>query len=290
MATPTAQRIEQQEEVVVKAPPAKEHVPITPIGTIREAAQAAAEAYAPDEVEQHARTIMAAWAAKMKRRTRLYVKQARELVRSEKLELAGPITQTTPPYPWWNLLIAGPYQPDPAGGGPYMPHKIFEPSEQAFLIGGLWLNPEPINWSPAGPSAAELMAGYDLTIRFETINLTTVQKGPSPGSVNMNPIFGWPDGDPDFKTFRVDLGPNIFPLPPQGQPYLYELNVTADVTGPAPQSMAGFATWVFDPDEEPSVWPPPTLPSDFPPAEWLLWWWPQHWQFERPIRLLVYRR
>lgn len=280
MAAQVKEKVGYQEEVAVKAA----------VGTVREAAEAAAEAYATDEIEKHAQAIMEAWAAKMKSLTRQYTKRARELARGKGSRLAGPITQTSPQYPWWNVLIAGPYQPEPASGGPYMPHKIFTASEEAFMIGGVWLNPEPINWSPPGPSAADLMAGYDLTIRFETINLTSVAAGPNLGPIEMKPIFDWPDGDPDFKTFRVDLGPGIFSEPPQGRPHLYELNVTADITGPAPQAMAGFATWVFDPDEEPSIWPLPTWPSDFPPIEWFLWWWPQHWQFERPARFLVYKR
>jgi hypothetical protein len=91
----------------------------------------------------------------------------------------------------------------------------------------------------------------------------------------MNPLFA--SGPfPWLKLFSMNLGPGVFPPPPQGQPVLYELNVTADVTGPAPEPFAGFCTWVFDPDSEPATWPP-TLPAVGP-----------HWQYEIRMRFMTY--
>lgn len=257
-------------------------VHVGPVGTVREAAQAAAEAYAPDELEKHAQAIMDGWAAKMKKLTDEYTRRATALARGEGLEEAEPWTPTFPwPYPWWNILIAGPFQPAPLPGGPFLPHKIFQPNEPAFVVGAIWMNPASINWWPPGPSAAAVMGAFDLTIRFETFNLTTVADGPDPGPIQMNPIGLWPFGPPWFRQFWQSIGNGFFPAPPQGQPHLYEMNVTADVSGPVPQAFAGYSTWVYDPDLEPGVWPPFIPGVTRPPV------WP-HWQYDIPARFLVY--
>jgi hypothetical protein len=144
-------------------------------------------------------------------------------------------------------------------------------------MGAIWMNPAPINWFPPGPSAAAVMGAFNLTIRFETINLTNVTDGPDPAPVVMAPLGAWPIGPPWLKLFFVPIGGGVFPAPPQGQPHLYEMNVTADVSGPVPQDFAGYATWVFDPDLEPAIWPPFIQPPVFP-----------RWQYDIPMRFLVY--
>jgi hypothetical protein len=253
----------------------------TPASTVRQAAHAAAEVYAPNELEKHAQAIMEAWTAKMKKLTDEYTRQATALARGEGLELAGPITLTAPlPYPWWNILLAGPYQPAPLPGGPYLAHKIFQPNEPALMVGAIWLNPAPINWWPPGPSAADVMGAFDLTINFEAMNLSLVNAGAAVPAITMSPI-GNQFGPSWFKPFWMSIGSGHFPAPPQGRPHLYELNVTADVSGPVPQAFAGFCTWVFDPDMEPAIWPP-FIPDVSRPMAFA------HWQFERPARFMVY--
>ncbi len=247
--------------------------------TVAEAASAAAEMYTRDEFEKHASFIAEAWGAKIKKQTNLYVQKALALSRGERLEEAGPVTPTLPvAYPWWNILLAGPFQPGaPTPGGPYLPHKIFRAAEPAFMIGGIWMNPAPINWGPPGPSAADMMGALNLSIRLETINLTSVTNGPDPAPVLMAPIGAQP-GPAFFKTFVVPVGGGFFPAPPNGQPHLYELNCTADVTGPVlGLPFAGFSTWLFDPDFEPAIFPPPLMPGV-----------PQMWQHDIPARFLVY--
>jgi hypothetical protein len=250
--------------------------------TVREAAEEAATKFAPDAINEHAKALMDSWAGVLKRATDQYTKTA--IAETRKYRTGGvakldaePATPTFPiPYPWWNILVAGPYQPAPLPGGPYLPHKIFQPTEPAFVLGAIWMNPAPINWFPPGPSAADLMGAFDLTIRFEAINLTTVADGPDPVPIVLSPL-GAAFGLPWLKLFFVSIGSGHFPAPPNGQPHLYEMNVTADVSGPVPQSFAGYSTWVFDPDTEPAVWPPFIRPPVFP-----------HWQYDIPMRFLVY--
>jgi hypothetical protein len=249
----------------------------SPAGTVREAAESAAQEYAADETEKHAQAIMDAWAARMKALNnelgKALAKARDEGVAEAEAE---PWTPAWPwPYPWWNILIAGPFQFVPFDA--FLPHKIFQPDEAAFVVGAVWMNPFGIGWNPFNPSAATLMGAFDLTIRFETINLTTVADGPDPAPIEMNPIGGW-FGPPWFKLFWKSIGSGFFPSPPQGQPHLYEMNVAADVSGPVPEPFAGYSTWVFDPDLEPAMWPPYIRPGTAP-----------HWQYDIPARFLVYR-
>ena len=190
---------------------------------------------------------------------------------------AGPVAPGFPPYPWWNILTAGPYQPFAAVG----PNKNMQAGNFAFMAGALWLNPAGILWGPP-PSAAQVMGAFDMQINFETFNLSTGLPGPAIPPIVMNPIGAWV-GPPWFKMFSQLLGPGVFPVPDQGRPHLYELNVTADVSGPVPQPFfAGYSTWVFDPDIEPAVWPP-FIPGWSRPAT------PPHWHYNNPCRFLVYR-
>jgi hypothetical protein len=249
------------------------------VSSVREAAAYAAESLPPGEPQKHAEAIMAAWQAKIKEQTDKFVKEATRIARKpgEIVEsLAGPITTTTPLYPWWNILIAGPFQPAPAPGGPYLPNKIFRPGESAFCIGAVWLNPAPINWAPPGVSAALMMSALNLTIRFNAINLNTATPGPALPAVVMAPL-GAAGPLPWLKFFTAILGPGVFPVPPEGSPVLYELNVTADATGPGSTPFAGYCTWVFDPDIEPPIFPPFLLPG-VPPT----------WQYDIPMRFMTY--
>jgi len=238
------------------------------------------EGYQLDEEQNTAvKTVMDAWTAKMETLTNTYVKEATAVAKGKAVveTEAGPVAATAPLYPWWNLLMAGPFQPFVGVG----PQKNFTPGQFAFVLGALWINPAPINWFPPGPSAAAIMAGWNMRINFNTINLTTVAAGPAIPPVNMNPI-GPRFGPPWFKPFIRLLGPGVFPVPPQGSPTLYEMNVTADISGPVPLPLfAGYSTWVFDPDAEPATWPP-WIPGVSRPAV------PPQWQYDIPMRFLVY--
>lgn len=270
-----------EKEVVLRANPLK---------SVREAAVEAMDEFPLDQPDKHAKKLMEAWAARLKFDTDQFGKKASSIAARIAQEAkmgqsgvakaaTGPVTGV-PPYPWWDIVIAGPFQTPPAPGGPFLPNKIFVPNEPAFCIGAVWLNPFPINWAPAGPSSAVVMNAFNLTINFSIINLVAVTAGPNPASVIMAPLGGWPFSPfPWLHLFFLPLGPGIFPMPLEGQPVLYEMNVTADVAGPVPGlPFAGFCTWVFDPDFEPATWPPaipPVVPG---------------WQYDIPMRFMTYRQ
>jgi hypothetical protein len=173
-------------------------------------------------------------------------------------ELAGPINFPAglPPYPWWNLVMAGPLQPlGPGASGPFAPHKIIRAGEPAFMLGAIWRNPAPINWTPAGPSAEMMMAALTMSVQFQTFNLTTGVVGPTftpatiPSPLGFGPVI----------PFGVSLS---FPAPSDGQPQLYEINLVADVSGPvAGMPFAGYSTWHFDFDVEPPFLSLPAVPA-----------------------------
>jgi hypothetical protein len=264
-----------------------------PSGSVSEAAALAAETFGPDEVKEQAAAIAEAWKVKLSEQTLQYTKAALALARKsraphteEEPELAEPwawVGGGLPPYPWWNVLLGGPYQPGISPGpfagppGPYAPHKIIAANEWAFMITAVWRNPAGINWNPMNPSSAIMMGALNLNLWFETINLTNCVNGPDFG-----PFVYAPLGGGFINVGFVLFPPGAFAAPPNGKPALYELNMTADVAGPiAGLPFAGFATWVYDPDLEPAIWPPPFfIPPGFPAMP--------HWQFERPARFMVY--
>ena len=208
---------------------------------------------------------MDAFVASLKDRTEQYVKRAMEKAKtgpsSVELEIGGPIGQVYPLYPWWNLLIVGPFQT--TGGVQLLPRKILRPGT-SLIWALLWRNPAPIDWVAGNPSAAEIMNGRDFSLWAEMINLTNVTDGPDIQIVGSFSVGNYLD------AYALYFNP---PTPVQGKPDLYEVNVTLDITEDS-QPMAGFATWVFDLDTEPGFLGLPTVPA--------------HWHYEKPMRFLVY--
>ena len=257
-----------REEVVAKAAPEEDM--IQPTDTVREAAYAAAETYAPDEVEKHAQVILDAWVAKVKEQTREYTRDAMARVNQKRetvaqggagiAELAGPISTAPllPTYAWFDLFCAGPFQFAP--GAAFLPHKVINVTEISFMLGILWRNPAPINFIPGNPAAAAVMAALDFTVWFEGMNLTTVTNEGDLGPFVFSPI-----GGGFINAFFALITPGALPVPPQGKPNLYELNMTVDVTGPglvpATLPFSGYATWQFDPDGTPPTLLPGTVPT-----------------------------
>lgn len=245
-------------------------VPVAPsgaAGTIRQAAEAAAEVYAPTEVEKHAQVLIQAWEARLKEQTRNYVRKAMEQHRKGP-EIAEPMVPVFPPYPYWGLFMAGPFQPLGAANGPFLPNKMIRADDPAFMLYAIWRNPGCVSWACPGPSACELMGGWEAQLWMRLGNLTTWSAGPAHGPINVTlenyptcASFGWV--------------PLTLPAPPDGQPDLYEINTTVDITGPGTVSFAGFATWAFDPDIDMLT---PLLGTG------------PHWQFEVPVRFMVYTK
>ena len=219
--------------------------------SVREAAEAAAEMYGPTKIENHARVIGEAWKAKLHEQSKIYVKKLTELTRkpqghgnSEEPEAAGPITLPPIPYPWWNLRVAGPFQPV-APLGPFLPSKMIRHNEPAFMLVAFWCNPAPLPRGP-NPSAAQIMSPFRCQLRLETINLSAIANGPD---------FVPPDfqlGGSIVTVVPVPISPDAFSAPADGKPTLYEMNATANILGPTPglASFAGFSTFDYDPDTE----------------------------------------
>ncbi|MDJ0693010.1 hypothetical protein [Mastigocoleus sp. MO_188.B34] len=207
---------------------------------------------------------------KLTKQTDEYTKRAMAMARGEGLEIAEPISIGGPvPYPWFNVILAGPFQPL-LPGGPFLPQKVIRAGEPAFMIGIVWRNPVGVNWDPTAPQANVLMAAYNLRVWLETCNVTTCGNGPDFGPINFAPLGGG--------FLNGFIQPINFPVPQQGRPNLYEMNLTADVSGPVGGlPFAGYATWVFNPDLEPAIFPPFIRPGV-----------PPHWDYDKPARFLVY--
>jgi hypothetical protein len=171
-------------------------------------------------------------------------------------------------YPWWNILVLGPFQAV-APGGPFRPSKIIRTGEDAFMIVVLWRNPVPLPGGP-NPSAAQIMASYEWEVRGETINLSDVTDGPDLAPATGTFGAGFVD------AFLMPIPPGTFPVPAEGRPLLYELNFVMDIKGVGPglPPFAGYATWVFDPDTEPPFLFVPEAPAGL--------------QHDIPVRFLVY--
>lgn len=216
--------------------------------TVAEAAYAAAEAFAPDEIEKHAQALADAWASKLTLQTKTYTKQLSAMARNEtKIEAAEPITMLgAVPYQWWNLLLAGPFQ---AGvpTGPFLPRKIISATEACFFLVALWRNPAPLG---GGPSAANVMSAYNYRVWLQASDITTMAPGPNtPLPAVGSFVFG-----PGF----INIHPRVFPPGTfagavQGRPELYEMSALVDILGPGIglPAFAGYSTWVLDPDTEP---------------------------------------
>lgn len=212
----------------------------------------AAEAEAPvAEVEAELQEIMASYQKTLGQATEVYKAQVAELEASALKAakeasplIAGPVSRFFGiSYPWWNLLVLGPFQ-RVAPLGPFSPSKIIRHGEPAYMIAALWRNPRPM---PGGPnlSAAQIMAPFSYRIRGEMMNLSSVTDGP-----DFRPINGtFGPGFTNIHTVRIPA----LPAPADGRPNLYEVNFTVDLLGPASglPPFAGYATWVYDPDVEP---------------------------------------
>lgn len=174
-------------------------------------------------------------------------------------EFAGPVYATG--FTYWNILTYGPYQT--IGNPPYLPQKIVAAGQPFTMWSLIWVNQS----APSGTSlpASVVLGGRPYTVRFESIDLSTVSQGPNFTQANVfaSPAqqFTWVQ----WNAIAPDPGPN---------PHLYEVNITMDVTLGG-QPFAGFSTWHYDPDTEPAFL---GMPQRGP-----------EWQHERPARFLVYR-
>jgi hypothetical protein len=183
--------------------------------------------------------------------------------------LTDPVTENffVPPYNWWDMFLVGPFQFTGGPAGPFLANRVIKAGELAFYIAVVWRNPAPIGWAYAGPSSATMMSPLNLQVRLESSNMSTMTDGPDFVPAALAPL-----GPGPIDAFVV---PVSFPAPPQGEPHLYEINMTADVSGPVPGiPFAGYSTWVLDYETE--------LPFLFLPAG------PIGLKHDVPSRVLVY--
>lgn len=219
---------------------------------VNQVAKTAAMQY-PNDMDAQIDQIAAAWEAKLTHQV-----QANQQGNVTPLA-AEPIGPGF--YQWWNVLVAGPFQAIGPGGA-FAPNKIIRGNEPAFLLAAIVRNPAPLPGSPVGPSAAQIMAGFDYCVRTTVGNVTTWQPGPA--QATQNGTFG--GGFIDI--LRFDL--QGLPQPADCQPNLYEANLVMDIDGPVAglPPFAGYATWVLDPDYElPDLLTPgqgPRLQHDIP--------------------------
>ncbi|MCI0496482.1 hypothetical protein L0Z72_15870 [candidate division KSB1 bacterium] len=221
----------------------------------------------PEEIKLKVEAIKSEWVTSLNDRTLAWGKKIQQIRRAEQpgLEWGEPITQVN--FPWWDVLVAGPFQFPNAVLGPYKPSKIIADGELAVMIVALWRNPAA---GTVGVPPATLMGGRPYTLNFELMNITTVS----------NVIFPQVTGVfTSFPSSFIDIHVVAFmPTSPSGEghPDIYEMNVTCDLTGPGNLPMAAFASWVYDPDTEPAFLFLPTMPAGM--------------RHERPIRFMVYTR
>lgn len=175
-------------------------------------------------------------------------------------EAMGPILASG--YQYWNLLTMGPFQF--MGNPPYRPRKIVAAGEHCLMLAFLWIN--PANSDGGGLPGTVVLGDRTYRLRFESMNLTHVTNGPD---MTFTGKFDSPAPIlTDFRWWMPTADPGI-------NPAHFEVNVTMDITVHG-QPFAGFSTWHYDPDAE--------LPwLQIPVA-------PAHWQFERPARMLIYRK
>lgn len=221
----------------------------------------------PEEIQKYADTL----AEKFKTRSKIYVKNAKELKREGPKEIfvseEAPVNDTSwwPPYPWWNIFLVGPIQWVKEDPESLKPAKILVYGKDIYFIVFVWRNSAGIKWT-GGPSAQRLMSGQPFRINFEIINLTKVQQGSEP-----EPAIS--DTFSDFLQWYVVKLP-VQTQPSRERPDLYHLYATIDLSGQQEQQMSGFSTWLFEPEIEPVWW---MLPSQTPklqmdvPAQFMIY-------------------
>ena len=216
----------------------------------------------PLELNERYKSILDAYTQKMNERIDQNAKMAIALAEEGSridIEAGEP---TGRGYKFWDIFVVGPIQLDIPQ---FKPGKIIAGGEDVFFLTTVATNPLLINGDL--PSATTLMAGKSYRLRLETMNLTNVAPGPFISIARTFPV-----GVP-AQTFLLGIK---LPMPQEGRPELFEINVTADVTDNTQQPMAAFATHILDIDVDPGF---PLTPPRGP-----------HLHIEQPLRCLCYKK
>lgn len=166
----------------------------------------------------------------------------------EKSLTGPPSAEIAEPLNWWDLYAFGPFQPGaqsvpPAGftPGPLLPHQVIRRGEKAYVAAVLLLNPI----GPSVPSALDILSNFGLPyeVTYGTGELKRWQ--PAPDSLQYESKGNYLEPG---RAFYVD----VFEFKAD-EPGLYEMNICARIFGcnglTAPP-FSGFATWVYDPDDD----------------------------------------
>jgi hypothetical protein len=209
---------------------------------------------AEEEIDPEVQSMMDALEAQVSEKIEAYNKRLASLEAATAVHPAG--------YQTWNCLLMGPFQNLGTPLNPNRPQKVIAGGRPAYMSAAVWVNQAPP--SVGGFPASIILGGRDYNLRFETVDLTAVVRGPSR---TYPKTFASPAVQLNWQTWEFT------PPDPGPTPHIYEVNLTMDVTL-SNQPFAGFATWHFDPDSE--------LPFHIFPGQ------PAGWAFERPARFLVY--
>jgi hypothetical protein len=150
---------------------------------------------------------------------------------------------------------------------PYEPSRIIAGGEDAIIWAAVFINPAVDVLQGFAVPATVQLAGRDLRVRLEQVNLSTVTDGP-----DQTFILNLPSPAPSLLWFPFQFTA----ADPGNDPALFEANITVDIADPA-QPYAAFATHHVSVDAEPAfLWVPPE----------------PGWQLLHniPLRYLVYRK
>ena len=172
--------------------------------------------------------------------------ESQVLAKLEQLLASPPQLEIAEPLNWWDIYAFGPFQPGasavpPAGfAGPLLPHQVIRKGEEAFVATIIILNPV----GPSIPSAVDILSNFGLPYEVEYITGDLKRWDPAPASLQRV--------NHGVLVPNVAVYVDVFSFVAEN-PGLYEMNISARIYGchqnPAPP-FSGFATWVFDPDQD----------------------------------------
>jgi len=176
----------------------------------------------------------------------------------------NPTREIAEPLGEWDLVAIGPIQPGAGlfpGPPPYLPHQIIRVGEVAYVVTILY-----------SPRLYHFCLPYE--VEYCTGDLCEWKKGPPYLNVKHQGYF----------SSRTPFAIDVLGFRAQDAGCIFEMNICArilchnnDPRDPQPP-FAGFARRIFDLD--------PELPFPFFPATRNFI--PAHWQFDQPIRFMVY--
>jgi hypothetical protein len=171
--------------------------------------------------------------------------EAQVQAKLQQILASPPAAEIAEPLNWWDGYAIGPIQPglNLTGAltpGPLLPHQVIKRGEQAFVATVLILNPV----GPGVPTALDILSNFALPYEIEYATGDVKRWLPGPAALQHLSHGHLVPG--------VAVYVDIFDFVAQ-EPSLYEMNICFRIFGcggvTAPP-FSGFATWVFDPDQD----------------------------------------